>query len=202
MWRYPDGTYRQSHPARVEHDGYVHTFTDLTRDQLDGIGYNEAVQLKRDPFTTYETKWNKGEDLVYREAAISSTVDENARYESSVITKQTEITTKANSYLAALGEEYGAMEMMTWDQQYSEALAYQADSAASVPLLTAIATARGEEVADLAASIIANRAEWVALSGNVVGQRLAYQDALEAATTYDEVMAIAVSYESSADAEE
>ena len=79
MYRYPDGTFRQSPPARVEYDGYIRNFADLTPEQRDELGYNEAVPLKRAPFTTYETEWIKGEDLVYRETAVSAVVDEAAR---------------------------------------------------------------------------------------------------------------------------
>jgi hypothetical protein len=109
--------------------------------------------------------------------------------------RQIEIRNAADNALADALAEYGEMEMATWDQQFSEAQDYQADSAADVPLLAAIASARGMAVADLAARIIANRSAWVTVSGAVVGQRLAYQDALDAATTYDEIMAIEVSYE-------
>ena len=42
----------------------------------------------------------------------------------------------------------------------------------------------------MATRIAANRAQWVALSGAVVGKRLAYQDALDAAQTVEEVAAI------------
>jgi hypothetical protein len=79
MYRYPDGTIRQTPPARVEYDGYVRSFADLSLIQRDEIGYNEAVPIKREPFTAYETGWVKGEDLVYRETAVSAIVDEAAR---------------------------------------------------------------------------------------------------------------------------
>jgi hypothetical protein len=95
--------------------------------------------------------------------------------------KAAQITGRADQLLKHLGAEYGEMERATWDQQYAEATAYQADALADVPLLTAIATARSMDVAVLAARVIANRAAWVSLSGHVVGQRLAYQDALDAA---------------------
>jgi hypothetical protein len=79
MYRYPDGTIRQTPPARVEYDGYVRSFADLSLIQRDEIGYNEAVPIKREPFTAYETGWVKGEDLVYRETIIISTVDLEAK---------------------------------------------------------------------------------------------------------------------------
>jgi uncharacterized membrane protein len=109
--------------------------------------------------------------------------------------KQTEIRDKADAVLQAAGEEYGAMERTGWDQQFTEAQTLQADNAADVPMLSAMASFRGMDVTELAARITANREAWVTLYGNVIGQRLAYQDALDAATTYDEIMAIEVSYE-------
>lgn len=81
MWKYPDGTFRQNPPARVEHAGYIRNFADLTRAERDGIGYNEAVPIRREPFTAYETEWTKDADLVYRETVISAVVDEAARDE-------------------------------------------------------------------------------------------------------------------------
>ncbi|EGB15153.1 hypothetical protein DND132_1947 [Pseudodesulfovibrio mercurii] len=79
MWRYNDGTIRRTPPARVEYDGYVRDFADLTPAQRDELGYNEAMPLKRAPFTVYQTEWVKGEDLVCRETAVSAVVDEAAR---------------------------------------------------------------------------------------------------------------------------
>nr|WP_319543147.1 hypothetical protein [uncultured Pseudodesulfovibrio sp.] len=108
--------------------------------------------------------------------------------------KMNEITTQADAVLLEVSREYGAMERATWDQQYQEAKAYQSDNQAVVPLLSAIAAGRGMIVATLADRIITNRAAWVALSGSIVGQRLAYQDTLDAATTVAEVEAIEVNY--------
>jgi hypothetical protein len=108
--------------------------------------------------------------------------------------KQAEIRDAAEAALAPLRAEYGATEVATWDQQYSEAEAYAADPQAAVPLLSAIAAARGQTVADLASRVIANRAAWVAVTGHVVGQRLAAQDQLDAAQAVADVQAITVSY--------
>lgn len=94
--------------------------------------------------------------------------------------KQTEIRDGAEAMLTALAAEYAPLERQTWDQQAAEAEALQADADAPATLVRAIAAARGMTVADLAARILANRRAWVEISGHVVGQRLAYQDALEA----------------------
>jgi len=79
MFRYNDGTIRQRPPAKVELDGFVRNFHDLTREQWDELGFNEAVPVKREPFTACTTTWEKGEDLIYREVVIGTVVDEQAR---------------------------------------------------------------------------------------------------------------------------
>lgn len=104
--------------------------------------------------------------------------------------KQAEIRDKADVFLAALAQEYGAYEKLTWDQQAIEADALAADPLAPAPLVRSIAAARNMDPIELAARIRANRAQWVVLSGSIVGQRLAYQDALDAAQTVEAVNAI------------
>lgn len=90
MFRYPDGSYRVSAPAKVEFEGYIRNFADLTRAEWDELGYNEAVAVQREPFTTYETEWVKGDDFVYREIVVSSIVDEEMMdaHESEVLKKE------------------------------------------------------------------------------------------------------------------
>jgi hypothetical protein len=39
------------------------------------------VPLTREPYTTYETEWAKGDDLIYREEIVTAVVDEAARDE-------------------------------------------------------------------------------------------------------------------------
>ncbi|MFV0421390.1 hypothetical protein, partial [Oleidesulfovibrio sp.] len=104
--------------------------------------------------------------------------------------KQAEIRDGAETILTRLATEYGALERQTWDQQAAEADALQANPDAPAPLVRAIATARGMPLADLASRILANRTAWVAVSGHVVGQRLAYQDALEATKNMDDAQAV------------
>lgn len=106
---------------------------------------------------------------------------------SAIITaKQAAIRDGADAALAALAVEYGAMERQTWDQQYAEAEEMRTHPDAPAPLVRAIAAARGMDAGALAARIRANRDAWVAISGHVVGKRLAYQDALDAAAALPE----------------
>ena len=100
----------------------------------------------------------------------------------------------AESFLQALAVEYGAMEKLTWDQQAAEADALTADPSAAAPLVRSIAAARGMAVLELATRIRANRAQWVVLSGYIVGQKLAYQDRLDAAESVEQVAAIVPVY--------
>lgn len=99
-------------------------------------------------------------------------------------------TAACDAVLAPLGKEYGAYEMATWDQQYSEALAYKANPTADVPLLASMCVARGVSIAALADRVVANRNAWVALTGNVIGQRQRIVDQISAAETVEAVMAV------------
>lgn len=101
-----------------------------------------------------------------------------------------EATAICDAVLAPFGAEYGTWETATFDQQYSEARAYDADPAASVPLLSAMCAARGITVAELAGKIIANRAAWVSLTGYVIGQRQRIVGLIEAATSVEDVLAV------------
>lgn len=81
MFRLNNGQFRRTPPTTVVMDGYRQNFADLTRQQWDELGYNEAVAIRREPFTAYETEWVKGEDMIYREEIVSATVDEVGRAE-------------------------------------------------------------------------------------------------------------------------
>lgn len=97
-----------------------------------------------------------------------------------------------DAVLAPLGAEYGVWERQTWDQQVAEATALMANPSASVPMLTAMAAARGMEVSALAQRILVNREAWSAISGAVIGQRQAIYDQVKAAKTVADVRAISV----------
>jgi hypothetical protein len=110
------------------------------------------------------------------------------------LSKQAEIRDEADLFLQMLATEYGAIEKLTWDQQSMEADALALDADAPAPMVRSIAAARGMSALELATRIQANRAQWVVLSGHIVGQRLGYQDQLDAATTTEQVAAIVPVY--------
>lgn len=85
MWRY-NNQFMVNPPTNVVVDGFNKKFVDVLkqdggRNTLDILGYNEAVPLKREAYTEYETRWVKDEDLIVREESISSVVNEEARAE-------------------------------------------------------------------------------------------------------------------------
>lgn len=123
MWRYTDNTFRQTPPATVEQDGYIIPFADLTREQLDALGYNEAVSVKREPFTTYETRWVKDDDLIYREEVIAATVDGVAKTEAAARKVRQERNTRlaASDWTQLADSTLDAEAMILW-QSYRQAL--------------------------------------------------------------------------------
>lgn len=75
MFRYNNGQFKLAPPATLVVDGFTRKFAELTREQWDALGYNEAVQIQRKPYTIYQTRWEKGADLMYREEVVSQTTD-------------------------------------------------------------------------------------------------------------------------------
>jgi len=106
--------------------------------------------------------------------------------------KNAEAKAACDAVLEPLGTEYGRWETATWDQQVTEATALMTNPSASVPMLSAMAAARGMEVAALAQRILINRESWSAISGAVIGQRQAIYDQVKAAETVAAVRAISV----------
>lgn len=92
----------------------------------------------------------------------------------------------ANNIIA----QYPAIERDSWPKQEAEARAYLADTTSPTPLLTAIATARGISVADLAARVIANADVYAVAGGEIIGRKQARMDAISAAVASNDVAAL------------
>uniref|UniRef100_UPI003FF0D104 hypothetical protein n=1 Tax=Bilophila wadsworthia TaxID=35833 RepID=UPI003FF0D104 len=107
--------------------------------------------------------------------------------------KLAEINAVCQSTLEALTPTYPERELTTFDKQESEARAYLADPTASTPLLSALAAARGIELADFVGRVIAKADAFTIASGFIIGQRQALEDRLDAAQTVDDVQAVIVS---------
>jgi hypothetical protein len=74
--------------------------------------------------------------------------------------------------------KYTDGEIRTWDQQRSEATAYTADNTVSTPLLSAIATARGITVSELATKILNNASAYESAYGTLLGRYQKNKDIL------------------------
>lgn len=88
---------------------------------------------------------------------------------------------------------YPESEVLTFDQQVKEAALYQLNpeiSAIEIPLISGIASARGISLEELVPKINKKHMSYALLSGNLIGQRQAIEDKIDAATTIDEVLAI------------
>lgn len=107
--------------------------------------------------------------------------------------KLTEINAACDAILNAAISTYPETEVLTFDQQTSEANAYLASqNPADAPLLSALAAGRGITLDNLVQRVIAKHDAFSLLSGYVIGQRQALEDRLEQCQTVEVVDAIEV----------
>ena len=107
--------------------------------------------------------------------------------------KLSEINSACDAILNGAVQSYPETEVLTFDQQTSEARTYLASGNASdAPLLSALAAGRGITLDDLVSRVMAKHTAFSALSGYVIGQRQALEDQLDACTTVAEIEAITV----------
>ncbi len=85
---------------------------------------------------------------------------------------------------------YPEVERETWPNQQAEADAWHADNTVATPYLDAIATARGVDLAAFRQSVYDHVIQFKTTSASLVGKRQRLSDAIDAATTVDEVQAI------------
>ena len=105
--------------------------------------------------------------------------------------KLTEINAECQKAVAALAADYPDSEVQSWPQQVKEATALSADPQADAPLLTAIATARGLPVAELASRVMGKMNAYAGASGALIGRRQAAEDLIDVAATPEDVAGIA-----------
>ncbi len=103
-----------------------------------------------------------------------------ARLEDSVAAKTSELRAACDAAFAPYAKEYGLVEMVSWETQLREANAWTADHEAVTPWLDAACATRGMSKTDFVARILAKPAPWAAISGAIIGKRLALQDQVEA----------------------
>lgn len=75
---------------------------------------------------------------------------------------------------------YPESEITSWDKQETEARTVTADPAATTPLLSALATARGIAVAELAVRVIDKAEAFATAAGDIIGRRQALEDQINA----------------------
>lgn len=86
---------------------------------------------------------------------------------------------KGELKLAAIQHPYADYEAKTWDVQLQEALAYQANPASSVPLLSQLALERGITLEVLVAKVMENANAFRTASGSILGQQQKFLDELK-----------------------
>lgn len=104
--------------------------------------------------------------------------------------KMREINTAYEQELGAVLKDYPEEEIKSWDKQESEARAWLADNSASTPYLDGLSTARVLSKSELVARVIAKADAWMALSATTTGKRQRLEDAIQVATTIEEVEVI------------
>lgn len=106
--------------------------------------------------------------------------------------KLTFLNAATDTALAALTGGYPSSELLTFDKQEAEARAYLSDPATPTPLLSALATGRGIPLDELVQRVIAKADAFAVASGQIIGQRQALEDRLDAAETIEDVQAIEI----------
>lgn len=146
-------------------------------------GYHEGDTLSRDtevprrPSAAHE--WNGFEWIL----SLAVLVEQ----------KHASILAVCEGQIAAIKSGYPDSEVLSWSKQETEARAWTADNAAPTPLLTAMATARGIDKAELVTRVIAKADLFAQISGTLIGKRQALEDqlaALPADATAEDVEAI------------
>jgi len=123
MFRYNENQFKMTPPANIVYEGFLRKFTDLTREEWDELGWNEAIPMKREPFVDYETEWTKGDDLICREKELSRTENEQAKaaHEAELVRTERDLRLKATDWTQLKDTALDANEMVLW-QSYRQAL--------------------------------------------------------------------------------
>lgn len=104
--------------------------------------------------------------------------------------KEINIREEGERRLLALSSPYCACEKETWFKQEREARAWLLDNTTSTPMLSAIATGRGIPIEDIVSKVMENVNLFETISGSILGQQQALLDALQDATTEEEISSI------------
>lgn len=108
--------------------------------------------------------------------------------------KLAEINSTYDAATSSLVATYPQTELLTFDQQESEARAYEADPTAETRLVDLLAKGRQIDKAELVRRIILKSDAFKLAAGYLTGQRQRYEDLIDSATTAEEVEAIVPKY--------
>lgn len=97
---------------------------------------------------------------------------------------------KADSLTAQLLAGYPQTEIESFYRQEKEALAWQADNNAPVPMISQIAEQRGVPLAILVEKIIEKSNQFAALAGAIIGQRQKFETQIFAAENVENLTAL------------
>lgn len=100
------------------------------------------------------------------------------------------INARSVAELKNVKEGYPSDEVQSWSKQEAEARAYAADDAAPTPLLSAMSDARGVALDELVLKVIEKADLFAIVSGRIIGTRQACEDAIAAAQTPEEALAV------------
>ena len=106
--------------------------------------------------------------------------------------KLQEINTWVDQQLAVILNLYPETEVQSWDEQLREANLFIADPSAATPLLSALAQTRGVTVTYLAAKVVEKSNAFSVFSGQVFGQRQAWEDQLSVVTRPSQITSLVI----------
>lgn len=104
--------------------------------------------------------------------------------------KRAEIMAAYRQAIGSITQPYEQTEIDSWYKQETQARAYSADNSASVPFLTAQASARGITVSELSGIIITKADAFESAMASALGTKQKHMKSIDDATTVEEVNAI------------
>lgn len=99
----------------------------------------------------------------------------------------TQLADKVDSLKSSILVGYPQAEIDSFYRQEKEALAWQADHNAETPMLKQIATVRGVPFELLVQKVLEKSVQFATLIGVIIGQRQAFEDRVNSASSQDEL---------------
>lgn len=150
-------------------------------------GYFVAVDIKDSPATLPACD-SKDTVLI---GMLDLPADEAAQLAQARSERLAIINSECDKALTSITATYPNSEIGSWPQQVKEAEALAVDPQATCPMLTALAETRGVDMTVLSGRVLEKSAMFSTVSGQIIGKRQALEDVLNAATTPDDVSAVA-----------